>query len=85
MCQWEGIVLKTTEDSIIIKFSANKALRFNLNDSAFLLVTKTKVKSLGVSITDNMTAVSFDESLISSVIGKTAGNVDIHWNGKNWI
>ena len=85
MCQWEGVVLNKTENSISIKFSANKALRFNLNDSAFLLITKTKIKSLGVSITENMTSTSFDESLINTVISKTSGNVDLHWNGKNWI
>lgn len=84
MCQWKGIVIKTTENSIDIRFSKNKALRFNLTQSRFLLVTSKPMEKIGVCITENIEAVSFDDTLIETVIEKTSGNVAMQWNGNSW-
>lgn len=84
MCQWKGYVIGTTETSIDIRFSKNKALRFNLRESGFLLVTKSPIKNIGVCITERAETMSFDDNLVNTVIQKTQGNVSIYWNGKQW-
>ena len=84
MCQWTGSIVRKENDAICIRFSKSKALRFDLKQSQFLLITKKKISKIGVCITENQTAVSFDDNLINTVIEKTAGNVECHWNGKGW-
>ncbi len=84
LCQWKGEVIGTTATSIDIRFSKNKALRFNLKESGFLLVTKAPVKMIGVCTTERAETFSFDDNLVNAVIEKTSGNVSMQWNGKNW-
>ncbi len=84
MCQWKGIVIGKSESSIDIRFSKNKACRFNLKESGFLLVTNTPVKSLGVCVSERSESISFDDSLIEVVKSNTAGNVAMAWNGSAW-
>jgi hypothetical protein len=86
MSQWKGQVIAKTEDSISIRFSKKKALKFNLRalDIDFCLVTKTQIKDIGVCISKASESVSFDDNLKEIVLSKTQGNVESLWMNKNW-
>ena len=86
MSQWKGSVIAKDEKSISIRFSKNKALKFNLKDLDidFLLVTKKPVKNIGVCITENSTAVSFDDRLKEIVKQNTKENIEMIWEGGKW-
>ena len=86
MAQWKGQVIAKDETSISIRFSKNKALKFNLKnlDISFCLVTNTPVKDLGVCISKTSEAVQFDPKLKSIVIENTKGNVQTLWHNGQW-
>jgi len=86
MSQWKGKVIAKDETSISIRFSKNKALKFNLKDLDidFCLVTNKHIKNLGVSILDNSTATQFDEKLKQIVLENTIGNVKALWSNGKW-
>jgi len=86
MAQWQGTIIAKTETTVTIRFSKNKAFRYNLKDLDidFLLVTKTKVKDLGVDITKTSSAFSFDERLKKIVLANTKGNVQDLWINGKW-
>ena len=86
MAQWKGQVIAKNETSISIRFSKNKALKFNLKDLDidFCLVTKTPVKNLGISITNSSQAIQFDDKLKEIVLENTKGNVISLWNNGKW-
>lgn len=80
MCQWRGQIIGKTESSIDIRFSKNKALRFNLKntDCRFLLVTDKPVKN----ILNDSEMISFCDETVNEVLMATEGNVRMFWNGK---
>ena len=83
LAQWTGEVLRKTETSIDIKFSANSALRFDLKlNSGFMVVTKTKIKDLGLNNQEIL--VSCDDDLRSRVLSATKNNVSLYWNGNRF-
>lgn len=86
MAQWKGQVIDKNETSISIRFSKNKALKFNLKDLDidFCLVTKTPVKSLGVCISKTSEAIQFDDRLKQIVLENTKGNIGALWNAGKW-
>lgn len=86
MSQWKGQVISKTETSISIRFSKNKALKFNLKDLDidFCLVTKNHVKDLGVCISKTSEAIQFDDRLKEIVLENTKGNVDALWHNGKW-
>lgn len=86
MSQWKGQVIAKNETSISIKFSKNKALKFNLKDLDidFCLVTNKPVKNLGVCISQASDAVQFDEKLKQIVLESTKGNVQSLWSSGSW-
>ena len=75
MAQWKGQIIAQDETSISIRFSKNKAFKYNLKDLDFCLVTNTPVKDLGVCISKSLEAFSFDDKLKETVLEKTKGNV----------
>jgi hypothetical protein len=79
MAQWVGEILEATETSVTIKFSKNKAYKFDLTNCQFCLITNSKIKDLGVSLLTNSEAVCFDDDLIKEVLTKTKGNVYKIW------
>ena len=85
MCQWKGQIIGKTETTVSIRFSKNKAFKYNLLEGGFLLVTKKPVKKLGVCISENAVSVSFDEDLKKEVLSKTAGNVEMVFDGREWL
>lgn len=88
MSQWKGEVLKITDSTIDIKFSKNKALRYQLKnlDIDFVLVTKTLVKCLGVGVDVALTSVSFDSDLNEFVLNhnEIQNNIQYLWRNKKW-
>ena len=86
MCQWKGEVIAKNETSISIRFSKNKALKFNLKDLDidFCLVTNTPVKNLGVCISKTSESIQFDDKLKEIVLQKTQGNIQCFWNNGKW-
>ena len=86
MAQWKGQVIAKTENSISIRFSKNKAFRFNLKDLDidFCLVTNTPVKDLGVCISKTSEAIQFDDKLKEIVLQNTKGNVQYLWSNRKW-
>jgi len=86
MSQWEGKIIDKTNTSISIRFSKNKALKFNLKDLDidFCLVTNSPVKNLGVCISTTLEAIQFDDKLKQIVLAKTEGNVQSFWNNGKW-
>ena len=86
MCQWKGEIISKDETSISIRFSKNKALKFNLKDLDidFVLVTNTLIKDIGVCCSKNSTFVSFDDKLKEQVREATKGNVLYLWENGKW-
>ena len=86
MAQWKGQVIAKNETSISIRFSKNKALKFNLKDLDidFCLVTNTPVKNLGVCISKTSEAIQFDDKLKQIILENTKGNVQTLWNNGKW-
>ena len=86
MAQWKGQVIAKNETSISIRFSKNKALKFNLKDLDidFCLVTNKPVKNLGVCISKTSEAMQFDHRLKQIVLENTKGNVQALWNNGKW-
>lgn len=86
MAQWKGKIISKNETSIAIRFSKNKALKFNLKDLDidFCLITNTPIKDLGVCISKTSTAIQFDDKLKQIVLEKTKGNVQTLWNNGKW-
>jgi len=86
LCQWKGSIISKDENSISIRFSKTKALRFALKDldCDFLLVTKTPVKPLGLAVDQAAESVSFDEEVKAKVIAAVGSNVAALWSGKGW-
>jgi len=79
MCQWKGKILDYTDTSISIRFSKNKAYKYDLTDCQFCLVTNTLMPDQGVTLASKWEAVSFDDDLIKEVLTKTKGNVYKIW------
>jgi hypothetical protein len=86
MCRWKGTVVSKDDKSIVIKFSKNKVLRFNLKDLDidFCLVTKSQMKRIGVCLSENTEAICFDDNLKEIVLEKTKGNVEYLWTNGQW-
>jgi hypothetical protein len=86
MAQWKGEVIAKTDKSISIKFSKNKACKFNLKDLDidFCLVTNKPVKKLGVCISEASEAIQFDHKLKQIVLESTKGNVQTLWSNGTW-
>ena len=86
MAQWKGQIISKNETSISIRFSKNKALKFNLKDLDinFCLVTNKPVKKIGVCISETSEALQFDDKLKQIVLEKTKGNVNLFWNNGKW-
>ena len=86
MAQWKGSVIAKDEKSISIRFSKNKAFKYNLKDLGidFVLVTNTPVKNIGVCITETGSAVSFNDNLKEIVKSKTQNNVQLFWENGKW-
>lgn len=80
--QWTGKILKMTDTSVSIQFSKNKAFRYDLSQSGLLVVTKFKMKDIGLN--DLSTVLSFDDNLVARVLKATEGNRATHWNGSSW-
>lgn len=80
--QWKGEVIAFDENSISIKFSKNKALRYNLKNTDFVLVTKKVVKE---NVLQGNEILSFDSKLTKSITEKMKDNTSMLWNGKKWI
>lgn len=86
MSQWKGKIISKDEKSISIRFSKNKALKFNLKDLDidFCLVTNKPVKNLGVCISRSSEAIQFDDNLKKIVLENTKGNINSLWENKKW-
>ena len=86
LSQWKGEVIAKDEKSITIKFSKNKAFKYNLKalDIDFCLVTKTPVKDLGVCISKTSEAICFDEDLKQFVLNNVKDNIQYFWNNGKW-
>jgi hypothetical protein len=81
MAQWAGEVIAQDEKSISIRFSKNKAFKYNLTQSGFCLVTKTKAANIGL---DSLDSISFDENLREQIIAAQKDNTSMLWNGDKW-
>lgn len=80
MSQWVGEVIKVENFKIDIRFSKNKALRYDLKlNSGFMLVTKTKVEDFGINAMNE--AFSQDQRLRDYITERVGGNVAILWDG----
>ena len=86
MAQWKGQVIAKDDTSISIRFSKNKALKFNLKDLDidFCLVTESKVKDLAVCVSKRTDSFQFDESLKEIVLKATKSNVKYLWCEGKW-
>lgn len=85
MCQWRGQIISQDTNSISIRFSKNKAYRYNLKDSGFCLVTKKAVKDLGVSVDKAAISVSFDEKLRDHILKQIdSNNIAYLWQNDKW-
>ncbi len=86
MAQWKGEVISKDSESISIRFSKKKALKFNLKslDCDFCLITNKVVKDLGVCISKTNEAIQFDDELKEKVLSQTIGNVDLVWVNGKW-
>jgi hypothetical protein len=86
MCQWKGFVIAKDNTSISIRFSKNKACRYNLKDLDidFLIVTNVPVTDLGVCVSKAKTSISFDDNVKKHVIDNTVGNVAMMWQDGKW-
>jgi hypothetical protein len=83
--QWVGEILETTETTITIKFNGGKAYRFDLKlNSGFMVVTKKKIKDLGVSIDKVSSAFSQDDNLREYIKKSVVGNIAMVWNGNKF-
>ncbi len=76
--QWTGEVLKYDKDSISIKFSANKAYKYDLKGSnAFCVVTKTKLKE---TIVPQDELLSCDDELKTKIKEICKNNTLLMWD-----
>lgn len=80
--KWEGNVLKTTTESIVIQFSKNKASSYKFSNTDFILVTKTKLKNTNFFDVNNQ--ISFDEATRENILNNVdSNNIAFQWNGQN--
>ena len=81
LCQWKGVVIARDENSISIRFSKNKAYKYDLKglDIQFVLITKTLVKSQLPA--DQQ---CFDENLQGRILESNKGNVSMLWQNRKW-
>jgi hypothetical protein len=86
MSQWKGTILSKDDKSITIRFSKNKALKFNLLDLDidFCLVTNKPMKDIGVCVSKTKETVSFDENLKDKILLLTKNNVKHLWQNRRW-
>lgn len=81
--QWSGEVIAKTDTSISIRFSKNKALKYDLNNSGFCLVTKNKLKFTSPLI-QGAVMISFADQLREELKNAYKDNTAMLWNGSNF-
>ncbi len=75
ICHWNAEVIAITDTHISLRFSKNKAYRYKLKETDFVLVTNTKLKlsKLWEDRLDNQT--SFNEHARIAIIQAVGDNV----------
>ena len=83
---WTGEIMKLTETHIYLKFSKNKAYKYELKNSGFILVTKKKIK-ITQQLQDLLDAqISFNEYAHKFLLEKVGeDNIEFHWDGQQII
>lgn len=85
LCQWKGEVVRKDFNSIVIKFSKNKILKFTLNDCPMMIITKKVVKDCGFAVDQTDVSLCYDEEIMNKAKEFVKDNISLEWNGKDWI
>jgi chemotaxis signal transduction protein len=86
LCQWKGQVVRKDAESVVVRFSKSKVLKFSLKalDCPLFIVTKRPIKACGLAVDQAAESTSYDDATMEKVKALVQGNIELEWNSKGW-
>ena len=97
IAQWVCEVGQLSAHEVVLKFPGRspkgaprqkpqkaRALRFDLRQSAFMVIATIERPWLGIGVDADSISVSQDETVRQRVLAALKGQIAHHWNGQQW-